>query len=370
MFQSFRRTILAVPAFVVASLLVQPHASSSAAAAASEKPTTAPSPSTTPTTRQMIDSLGQTDIQAAITLLKNNYTNPGAITDAELNRAMLEGLLIRQSRGLMLLPGPPKAPTDEPACYGQIFEAHVGYLRPGALTRPNLKAMDRKLAEFSSKKIDGLIIDLRDSSETAEFEIAADFANRFCPKGKPLFTLHKAAAHKDRNFTSDRDPAYQGLVVVLTDGDTVGGAEAVAAALRLYDKALIVGEPTAGRAVEYSDLSLPSGKVLRVAVGEAVLPDGHSLFPEGVKPDLPVEMSLWEKHQIFRLSVAKGMGPFVYETERPHMNEAALLAGTNPEIDAAEAQSRTPRHTKRPMQDVVLQRALDLVTSLEVYQKR
>lgn len=36
----------------------------------------------------------------------------------------------------------------------------------------------------------------------------------------------------------------------------------------------------------------------------------------------------------------KGMAPFVYETERPHLNEAALLAGTNPELDAAEAQHR------------------------------
>ena len=31
------------------------------------------------------------------------------------------------------------------------------------------------------------------------------------------------------------------------------------------------------------------------------------------------------------------MGPFIYETGRPHMSEAALLAGTNPELEAAEA---------------------------------
>jgi hypothetical protein len=160
--------------------------------------------------------------------------------------------------------------------------------------------------------------------------------------------------------------------MVLTDGDTVGAAEAIAAALRFYNKALLIGQATAGRAAEYSDLALPSGKVLRVAVAEMISPDGRSLFPEGMKPDLPVEMSVADKRQIFQLSAEKGMGPFVYEGGRPHMNEAALLAGTNPEVEAAEAaqqrRSRTPE--KQSANDPVLQRALDVVTSLEVYQRR
>src|SRR5205085_9767822 len=165
---------------------------------------------------------------------------------------------------------------------------------------------------------------------------------------------------------------FHGLIMVLADGDTAGGAEAVAAALRVYDKALLVGQPSAGRAAEYSDLALPGGKILRVAVAEMVSPENRSLFPEGVKPDLPVEMSAADKLQIFQLSGEKGMGPFVYQAGRPHMNEAALLAGTNPELEVAEAaQQRRGRAPEKPLaHDPVLQRALDVVTSLEIYQKR
>src|SRR5213079_1002942 len=47
----------------------------------------APSASPTPGTEQIIDSLGEGDLQAAIALLKSNFTNPDAITDTELNRA-------------------------------------------------------------------------------------------------------------------------------------------------------------------------------------------------------------------------------------------------------------------------------------------
>jgi hypothetical protein len=138
--------------------------------------------------------------------------------------------------------------------------------------------------------------------------------------------------------------------------------------LRYHDKALVIGQATAGRAVEYSDLPLPSGKILRVAVAEAVAPDGQSLYPQGVKPDLPVEMSLVDKRQIFQVSMEKGLGPFVYENERPHLNEAALIAGTNPELESVD--QRRTRALERLPRDAALQRALDLVTSLEIYQKR
>jgi len=328
------------------------------------------SPSTTPTTEELISSLGAADLQAAITLLKNNFTNPDAINETELNRATLQGLLIRMSRGVMLLPGQlPREGEPMNPFYSEIFDGHVGYLRLGTLASANLKAMDKKLEEFGSKKVDALIVDLR-ASAASDFAATAEFAKRFCPKGKLLFTLRKPAARQDRSFNSDRDPSFQGLLAVLTDGDTAGGAEALAGVLRLHDKALVIGQPTAGRAVEYSDLALPSGKILRVAVTEAVLPEGQSLFPDGVKPDLPVDMSMVEKRQIFQLSIEKGMGPFVFETERPHLNEAALLAGTNPELDAVEAQRRNRGREKQPARDPVLQRALDLVFSLAIYQKR
>jgi C-terminal processing protease CtpA/Prc len=280
---------------------------------------------------------------------------------------------MRLPRGVMLLPAKENAAAEAPSVfYSEIIGGHVGYVRIGSLNAANLQALDKSLSNFVTKNVNALIVDLRASQATSDLALAAEFAKRFCPKGKTLFTLRKPAGRQDRVFNSDRDPAFRGLVMVLADGDTVGGAEAVAAALRFYNKALVIGQASAGRAAEYSDLSLPSGKTLRVAVAEMVSPDGRSLFPEGIKPDLPVEMSIADKRQIFQLSGEKGIGPFVYEAGRPHMNEAALLAGTNPEVEAAEAaqQRRGRASEKPPAHDPVLQRALDVVTSLEVYQKR
>ncbi|HMJ06115.1 MAG TPA: S41 family peptidase [Chthoniobacterales bacterium] len=316
--------------------------------------------------------MGPADLQQAIQLLKNNYINPAALNETELNRAMLSGVLARLGHGVVLLSErPPEASAATNPFYGEILDNHIGYLRLGALTSPNLEALDANLQTYRGKKIDAVVIDLRSSPVTNDFAIAAEFAKRFCGKGKPLFTLRKAAGKQERAFTSDRDAAYQGLVIVLADGETAGPAEAIAADLRLHTKALLIGQTTAGRAVEYSDLPLNGGRILRAAVSEAVLPEGRALFPEGVKANLPVEMSTAEKHAIFQQSRQSGMSQFVFENERPHLNEAALLAGRNPELDTIEASQRRDRKSeKAPPRDLVLQRAVDVVTSLSIYQQR
>ncbi len=360
--------------FIFAANLVAQTPSGAALQSPSKSPgMPAVSPSISPTTEDLVNSLGPADLQAVITLLKSNFVNPDAITDPELSRATVEGLMARLQRGVMLLPSKETAPAVPPsAFYSEIIAGHIAYVRLGSFNSANLQALDKSLGTFGPKKVNAVIVDLRSSGTANDLALAAEFAKRFCPRGKTIFTLRKAAGRQDRVFNSDRDPIFRGLVMVLADGDTAGAAEAIAAALRFHDKALVIGQPTAGRAAEYSDLSLPSGKILRLAVAEMISPEGRSLFTDGVKPDLPIDMSLADKREIFQLSSEKGMGPFVYEAGRPHMNEAALLAGTNPEVEAAEAaqQRRGRVPEKQPPHDPVLQRALDVITSLEVYQSR
>ncbi len=362
--------------FILAAVVVSVFSSSLGAQSptpATKSPALpAPAPSATPTVEELVNSLGPTDLQAFVTLLKGNFTDPDAITDTELNRATVEGLLLRLPRGITLLPGKESVPAAAPgAFYSEVIAGRIGYVRLGPLNNTNLQALDKVISGFAAKKVNDLVVDLRASPATSDLSLAAEFAKRFCPKGKPIFTLRKPAGHQDRVFSSEREPAFHGLIMVLADGDTSGAAEAIATALHFYNKALVIGQPTAGRAAEYSDLPLPDGKIVRLAVAEMISPDGSSLFPDGLKPDLPVEMSLAEKRLIFQASSEKGLDPFIYDTGRPHMTEAALLAGTNPELEAAEAaQQRRGRAPEKPApHDPVLQRALDVVTSLEVYQK-
>src|SRR2546423_1995286 len=236
---------------VAINLPAQPPAkeSPSPPPVSSATPSASPSPTPTPTTRSLIDSMDSADLKEAIQLLKNNYIKPDALNETELSRAAFEGILTRLGRGVILLPNA-SADSGEAATpfYSEILDGHVGYLRLGVLNKANLDSLDTNLQTFAAKKVDAIVLDFRASPATNDFPVAADFAKRFCPKNKMLFTLRKGTARQERSFTSDRDPAYQGLTIVLADGDTAGAGGAVAGGIHIFGKAGVLGGPTAGRA--------------------------------------------------------------------------------------------------------------------------
>jgi len=336
--------------------------------AQSPLPTATVAPSDTRTTLEALDPV---DLRQAIPLIKESYFDPSALNETELNRALLGGLLDSLGRSVMLLPARDLTPTPPPAAfYREIIANHIGYLRLGDLSREQLQEMDSTLRGFAGKKIDAVILDLRGSAETNDYGMAAEFATRFVEKGRPLFALRGSGGKEIRAFRAEQDPIYHGLLILLVDEETVGATETLAASLHSFDRAILIGQKTAGRPLSYVDRPLPSGRILRIAMAQAMLPNRPTQSSKSVVPDLPVTQSIAEKHQIFQQGLTKSMAAFVLETDRPHLNEAALLAGTNPEIDAAQAGKR-PRGGESPaLHDAVLQRAVDVVTSIGVYEKQ
>src|SRR5438046_5777925 len=167
----------------------------------------------------------------------------------------------------MLMASKTTTPESPAAFYSEVLSNAIGDIRIGSLTNDNLRAMEKALTDLTSKKVDAVVIDLR-ATGSNDFDIAAETTKRFVAKGKTLWTVRKTAAHQDRAFTNDRDPVFQGTIMVLIDGETSGPVEAMAAALKTHGQALLIGQPSAGRAVEYSDFPLSTGKILRIAVGE------------------------------------------------------------------------------------------------------
>ena len=332
-----------------------------------------------PTTQDdLINNLSQGELQEAINLLRANYIRPGDVNDLALARATLSGVLERLDHGAMLLPKPGASPTPTggeqmpDGFLADTLAEHTGYVRLGSLTKDHLAALDKALKGFTDRSLSAVILDLRATGPSSDYELAVEVIRRFVGKGKPLFTLHKPSNNQDRLFTSNGDAAFTGLTLLAVDGDTAGAAETIAAVIRLYDRSLVVGTNTSGQAVEYADLRLSGGELLRVAVSQVLLPANLSLFPGGVKPDVSVAMPHDTLLAIFRQSLEKngGMSQFVIETERPRFNEAALVSGVNPEYDTArDAQAARRRGEPAPLpllRDLVIQHALDLATSIGV----
>ena len=320
--------------------------------------------------RELIDGLKDEDVEKALQTFKEGFFDGSKVDDKEIKRATLEGLVKRLSPGAAIVSASTKSsPRTQTPFLAEILDSHIAYFRLGALTKDTLAQFDAALASSPQKEIDAVILDLRGLSDGGDYETAAEFARRFCAKGKLLFSIQKPSAKQERIFTSNQDPAFQGVVVILTDSETSGAAEALAGTLRLNAGAMIIGSETTGQAVEFAEAPIGGNAVLRVAVAQVILPNSVPIFPEGVKPDVSISLPREQREQIFRESKEKGVSQFVFDPERRRMNEASLVANLNPEIETVQAAQRD-RGKAPQLRDTVLQRAVDLVTAINFYKAR
>jgi hypothetical protein len=320
--------------------------------------------------RTAVEALTEPELDQVITLIKQRYISPGALTDGAVKRATVQGLLERLGAGAALIvPGAAAAPSTG-LFRSEILAERAGYLRLGAFDKANLAELDKALDHFAEQKVSALIIDLRATPSGGDFERAAEVCRRFCPKGKVLFTLKSPDSKQADIFTTKDAPRLKGTLTVLTDAQTAGSPEVVAGTLRALAGAVVIGQKTKGAAAEFNDFPLQGGRVLRLAVAEVLLPGGVSVVPEGVKPDVAVEVPAEIETQVLALEAEKGAAALTTEVERIRLNEAALVAGTNPELDVAQAaQGSRGQRPKPPLRDAILQRALDLITTIAVFER-
>jgi Peptidase family S41 len=325
--------------------------------------------------RALIDGLGTNELSEAMKLLRQNYIDPNALGDPALARAQLEGLLTRLGPGVKLVATATAAPPAEQETlspfHTEVLDGLIGYVRLGTLTQEHLARLDAALKGFTAKKIGSLIFDLRATPSSSDYDLAAQIINRFVPKGRPLFTLQKPGTKEQRLFTSNTDPIYNGYVVIVVDYATAGASEVIAAVTRLYARSMVVGQSTAGQAVEYADFALGPNYLLRIAVAEVMPPANVKIFPDGVKPDLAVEgapTTAAERDRVLKAALESGgVMAVVNDVERMRVNEASLVSGINPEIELLQDAQRRRRNPVEAVQrDLILQRAVDLITTLNI----
>lgn len=324
-------------------------------------------------TREAADVLNEDELRQVVDILRENYLRPEELGETALARAGIQGLLERLGAGARIYPAA-TAPNPKPSPFrSEILEGNVGYLRLGTLAPENITALDGGLESFAPKPPAAVVLDLRATPHSTDFELAAECCRRFVPKGRVLFSIKRPKANDEEILTSRGDPPWRGVLVVLVDGDTAGAGEVIAAVLRTHLRAYVIGQQTKGEAAQFEDLPLAGGRILRVAIGEVTLPDATPVFPGGLTPDLAVDVSQEQTDEVLALAMDAGAGRLVAEKERARMNEAALIAGTNPELDELQATQKLRANGElpaKPPRDEVLRRALDFVTSVRVYESQ
>ena len=318
----------------------------------------------------IIDQMPQNSLQEAFRHLKKNYIKKESLDYDELNRAALQGLLARLEFGATLLTQKSRAARDSPFQFlAQPITKEAAYARPGRFTSKEVGELDLALDKFNrNPKIHTLILDLRSPQAQADFEIAAQILSRFLPANHLLFKDKRPDQERPRLYFAKEAPQLWGRnLILLIDRETGNVGEIIAAVLKQRTGCLVIGEKTPGLTVEYRDVALGENRFLRYAVAEIVLDDDTSLFQQGVRPDLTTPFDKKSKHEVFKKSEKMELQPFIFERQRPRLNEAALVAGTDPELDyyLDRTAGRATAFDTPPLQDQVLQQAIDYLTTTQ-----
>ncbi len=317
--------------------------------------------------RELIDTLDQSALQEAFRLLTKDYIHGNKLDAEEINRAALQGMLSRLDFGAMLLTEKTRSERDSPFDFHHTkINREISYLRFGRYKESEIEKLDSALREFNEDKdLTHLILDLRSPQAQAEFSIAAQILSRFQSPNELLFKIRRPGNDRPSLFISSAAPStWRRSLILLVDGETGNVGEIIAAVLKRETGCLIIGERTQGLAVEYRDVPVGEDRILRYAIAEVVLEDDSSIFREGVEPDLVAATVPKTKYDIYS-AVAKGtpLRDFLFQKQRPRMNEAALVAGTDPEIEyyLLLSQNKATPWDRPPLQDKSLQQAVDLL---------
>jgi len=212
-----------------------------------------------------------------------------------------------------------------------------------------------------------VILDLRATPAQGTLALAADVAGCFLPSNTPLFALRTSGLPPKVEY-SKRAAVAKFRLVILTGQRTAGPVEALAAALRAQAGATLFGVSTRGESADFDLIPLGKDTFLRLAVREAQVQGAPGMVPDGVHPDIICAVTPESTDAALMRAARDGkVAPLLRQAERARLNEAALVAGQNPETEAwIQAQLKkgfaTPEATPK---DAALTAALDFLTAWE-----
>jgi len=154
-----------------------------------------------------------------------------------------------------------------------------------AVTEQLLRAVERLRAERAR----ALILDLR-NNPGGSLDAVVIAAQLFLPPQSEITTLAYGRGERVATFVTEAESRFSGPLLLLVNAGTAAEAEVFAAAFQHYQRARLVGSPTAGRGRHHQSFTLPDGAVLTLPVAYYETPARARFHDTGLTPDVAVEV--------------------------------------------------------------------------------
>lgn len=167
------------------------------------------------------------------------------------------------------------------------LQAKTGIIALGAFSQSSAEQVSQAIDNLVSAGATSFILDLR-GTVTGDLDQGRRVASLFLNGG--IFAIERTSGGTQRLEADASLHKTDAPLAVLISDDTSQTAEVVAGALQDHQRALLVGDLTAGVGSVTTMRTLSFGGALKYAVGYCTTPDGHEIEDEGITPDIVVPM--------------------------------------------------------------------------------
>ena len=238
---------------------------------------------------------------------------------------------------------------------------NIGYLRITSFTEQTedglLKSIKKIEKEYTN--IDGYVLDLR-SNPGGLLSQAVKVTDIFLKRGEIVSTRGRDKKDIRRYRAKNKDHTNGKPIVVLINGGSASASEIVAGALQDHRRAIIVGTQSFGKGsvqtiIPFQRSNADNVSGIRLTTARYYTPSGESIQGKGITPDIIVEQGEFESYDFKRYSESDLKDSL--DKKEENINEE-----NSEENELSEKE-------KRLAKDYQLQRALDLIKGLSIYEE-
>ncbi len=164
----------------------------------------------------------------------------------------------------------------------------VGYIRLKQFNANASKEMREAIRDLEKQGSQGYVLDLR-SNPGGLLEASVDIARQWLDEGTIVSTKTREGIQDVRRATGNA--LTDRPVVVLVNEGSASASEILSGALQDNERGLLVGQKTFGKGLVQSVRGLSDGSGLTVTIAKYLTPNGTDIHKNGIRPDVPVEMS-------------------------------------------------------------------------------
>jgi carboxyl-terminal processing protease len=237
----------------------------------------------------------------------------------------------------------------------EVLDEGIDYVRISQFNEETASDFEKALKKLYAQKEDApkrVILDIR-NNPGGLLDQAVKVADKFIASGL-IVSIEGRDKEQIMKFTAHRKGTLENYqLIVLVNGGSASGSEIVAGALQDHGRALVLGTQTFGKGSVQTIFPLKDGSGLKLTTARYYTPSGRSIQAMGITPNIIVPYSLEADE-----------GESKDQPQHPLEKD---LQGHLERIEA-EKEGKEPKEGRQRVLDSQLERALQILKGVEIFQ--